>query len=611
MQKETYLAGARRWQDEAEKHRRRSALHSNLRGLSFGTAAIATIAGFAGAPPEPSFITATVAGIIFIVFVMRHARVLEALDLAERWVDVHEDAVRRLDHEWAQLPDTGEGLVPPDHLYSGDLDLFGKGSVFQRLSVARTRFGRERLAQLLLESDEPTRVRQRQAAVRSLSQESELRLRFEAHALGVVGSQRSGSGVRTRLPPDPGPLLAWAEGPTTLLGSPLLVWGSKLLPLISVLTLTATLMFGLSPYVPLLSLLIQAYVLLRSTPDTGAVFNAVSATEGAFLRYGTLLEIIEQYQSSDPLLAQLRERLTTKAGAPSTAMGRFRNLMSWFDLRHGGLLYPIVNISLLWDLNCSLALERWKQQAGPQLRTWFDTIGWFEALSSLSAFAADEPDVHYPELVDAGTVFEARGLSHPLLPAGRRVKNDVALDATTQALLITGSNMSGKSTLLRAMGVSCVLAQAGCPVTAQNFRVSRLTVATSIRISDSLERGVSHFLAEVSKLKRVVEAATTRAPALFLLDEILHGTNSRERQIGARWVLAELLRLGAIGVVSTHDQELCQLPDALMRQVKLVHLRENVTEGVMTFDYHLYPGPVTSGNALRLMQSVGLGVPLE
>jgi DNA mismatch repair ATPase MutS len=285
--------------------------------------------------------------------------------------------------------------------------------------------------------------------------------------------------------------------------------------------------------------------------------------------------------------------------------------VGWFDLRHNGLLHPLVNVLVLWDIHCTLALERWQKQVGKHLRGWFEVIGWFEALSSLAAFARDEPGAVYPELVSDTVVFDAEGLGHPLIAPGRRVPNDVVLPGPGSALLVTGSNMSGKSTLLRAMGLASVLALAGAPVVARRLRMSRLAPATSIRVADSLEAGVSHFYAEIAKLKRVVDAAKGEAPVLFLLDEILHGTNSRERQIGARWVLAELLALGSLGAISTHDQELCRLPDSMMSTVRLVHLRESVNDGVMSFDYKVYPGPVTSGNALRLMRSVGLDVPLE
>jgi DNA mismatch repair ATPase MutS len=292
-------------------------------------------------------------------------------------------------------------------------------------------------------------------------------------------------------------------------------------------------------------------------------------------------------------------------------MKKFRGLVGWFDLKHNGLVHPLVNLFLLWDVHCAIGLERWQKSVGTKLRFWFEAVGWFEALSSLASYAADEPGTTYPEFVEAEVRYQAKGLNHALLDPKTRVSNDVVLSEVGSALLITGSNMSGKSTLLRAMGVSSVLALSGAPVPAERLILSRLLVRTSIRVADSLEHGVSHFYAEISKLKLVVDDASRGEPVLFLLDEILHGTNSRERQIGARWVLRELLEKGAIGAISTHDQELCRLTPELMNRVELVHLRENVADGRMTFDYRVYPGPVTSGNALRLMRIVGLDVPLE
>ncbi len=607
---EQYAARMLRFQAEAAELGRKSRLISNLRGLCFGSALLSGIAAASGAQPT---LWGSLAGILFVLFlalVALHARVLDALDLAERWGDVNQDAKSRLEHSWQLLPDVGEGLAPKDHLYAGDLDLFGRGSLYQRLCVARTRFGRERLAELLLEPASNTEIRRRQASVRALAEELELRQRFEAHALGVIGTRRGKDAAkRVRQAPNPAPLLSWAEAEPSLLSDALSVWGARVLPPVTLGVVCGVSYFHVPAIWLAVSIALHAIVIVRSLRETNRVFGAVSATEGAFLRYGTLLELIERHGLPDPLLSELRERLGSDESAPSVAMARFRRLVGWFDLRHNGLVHPLVNLFLLWDLNCALGLERWQRAVGKRLRGWFDVVGWFEALASLAAFAADEPGLCYPELEES-TLFEAEGLAHPLLPAEKRVANTVLLRGPGHALLVTGSNMSGKSTLLRAMGVSTVLALAGAPVTATRFRLSRLRVATSIQVADSLEHGVSHFFAEIQKLKRVVDLAHSSGPVLFLLDEILHGTNSRERQLGARWVLAELIRKGSLGAISTHDQELCHLPPEQMECVELVHLRESVEDGRMTFDFRVYPGPVTSGNALRLMRIVGLDVPL-
>lgn len=607
-----YEQRIRTTQAEVDQLSARSRLLSNLRGLSFGVFAVSAIAALADSSPQVTGPLALLGLAAFAVLVVAHMRLLDALDLAERRVDVNRDATLRLRRDFRNLTDKGEGLSPPEHPYAHDLDLFGSGSLFQRLSVARTRFGRERLAELLLAPASLEEARGRQGAIRALAERLDLRQEFEAHALGIAGTVRDRDAtVRVRSAPNPEPLLRWAESEPALVTNAAVVWGSRLLPPLTLASIVGYFAFQLSGLFAALGLVLQLLLILRTGRETQRVFAAVSASEGAFLRYGTLLELIENLNAEDPLLRALSARLETTAGKPSVAMAKFRNRVGWFDLRHNGLVHPIVNLATLWDIHCTLALEHWQRETGKQLRGWFDVIGWFEGLSSLAAFAGDEPGLTYPELVDGPAVFEATALSHALLPPTRRVANDVTLEGPGYALLITGSNMSGKSTLLRAMGVATVLALAGAPVTAARLRISRLQLGTSIRVSDSLEHGISHFFAEILRLKSVVKAARGDAPVFFLLDEVLHGTNSRERQIGARWLLAELLRQGALGAISTHDQELCRLPDALMERVRLVHLRESIVNGEMTFDYKVYPGPVVSGNALRLMRQVGLDVPLE
>jgi DNA mismatch repair ATPase MutS len=340
------------------------------------------------------------------------------------------------------------------------------------------------------------------------------------------------------------------------------------------------------------------------------VFGAVSSTQGAFLRYGPMFQLIERLSLSSELVGSLQAGLRQSEVAPSVAMRRFERILGWFELRHSGLIHPVANFFLLWDAHCLLRLEGWQRAAGRHARRWFHALGEVEALSAFAGLSFDEPGFAWPEIAEGPARFEARGLGHMLLPSGFRVDNDVSLTEPGRALLVTGSNMSGKSTLLRAMGTATVMALAGAPVCARTLRISPLTLRTSLRISDSLAKGVSHFYQEVSRLKGALDATELGTPVLFLLDEILHGTNSEERQIGARWILAELLQRGAIGAVSTHDIALCRLPDALMSRVEQAHFRESVENGKMTFDYRLRPGPVTGGNALRLMRLVGLPVPL-
>ncbi|HTQ43490.1 MAG TPA: DNA mismatch repair protein MutS, partial [Polyangiaceae bacterium] len=263
----------------------------------------------------------------------------------------------------------------------------------------------------------------------------------------------------------------------------------------------------------------------------------------------------------------------------------------------------------MWDVHCAAALLRWRARAGAHVRDWLEALAEVEALASLGGFAHEHPSFVFPELAPE-TMVEARGLGHPLIADDKRVGNDVRLPSAGRALVVTGSNMSGKSTLLRAIGVNVVLANAGAPVCATSARMGPTRIATSMRIDDSLEQGVSHFYAELRRLKRVIDLAqeTGRAPVLFLLDEILHGTNSRERVLGACAVVKELLARGALGAVSTHDLGITALEKELGGLVENVHFEEQVRGEEMSFDYVLRPGIVQSSNALRLMRAVGIDV---
>lgn len=609
MKEALYRARGERFSKQAEAWAARSRLLSNLRGLAFVALLAAALTAVFGDAAAIAGAIALVSALAFTVLVVWHARVIAAEEHASRFARVNEDSLARVTGRWRALPEDGRELKPSGHAYADDLDVLGHASLFQRINVAHTRYGQTRLAELLLSPSSIEDAKARGASVRALASEIELRQSFEALSLGIAPPQKPGRDRRVN-PPNPEPLLRWAEAETELEKRVALVWAARIVPFMTLGGLVAAWHFGKPIYWFTVPFVLAVFLIAITRESTGRVFGAVSTTEGAFLRYGGLLELLERMQLETQLFASLRDRLLGGPSRPSQSMQEFSRKVGWFDLRHNGLIHPIANVLLLWDIHCVLALEAWQRRSGKAARGWFKAIGEFEALSSLAGLAHDEESFSFPDLSDE-TEFVAQGLGHPLIDAPHRVPNDVSLPQGGTTLLVTGSNMSGKSTLLRAMGLSAVLAYAGGPVCATRLRLGYFQVCTSVRVSDSLEQGVSHFYAEINKLKAVVDASLRPQPAFFLLDEILHGTNSRERQIGARWIMSELIRHGALGAVSTHDMGLCELSPDLMTRVTLVHFRESVEGDEMTFDYKLRPGPVSAGNALRLMQLIGLDVPLQ
>ena len=345
------------------------------------------------------------------------------------------------------------------------------------------------------------------------------------------------------------------------------------------------------------------------------IFRQIDSGEKQLQRFAEMLALIEAWPVSAPALVTLQQQLSVGGHRAHEQLTRLRRRLDLADLRFSQLPYGIIQALILWDFHVLAALERWQRQVGPHLRAWLDVLAQFEALCSLATLTFDHPAWTFPHVDPQGPrMVTAVDLAHPLLPAARRVGNDVELGPEGTFLLVTGSNMSGKSTLLRAIGVNLILAQSGAPVCAGRLELPPVVVETSMRIDDSLADGVSLFLAELKRLKSIVEQAgdcdAPGQPALvFLLDEILHGTNSRDRQIAVRRVIDRLLAQHAIGAISTHDLELAAAP-SLASACRAVHFRETFvgegSERKMTFDYRLRPGIASTTNALELLDMVGL-----
>jgi DNA mismatch repair ATPase MutS len=320
-----------------------------------------------------------------------------------------------------------------------------------------------------------------------------------------------------------------------------------------------------------------------------------------------VLARFERESFASPRLAAIRAALTSAGQPPSQQIRMLRRLVDLLNSRQNQLFAPIAAVAL-WSAQVAFAMERWRQRSGPHLPHWLDGIGEFEALCSIAGYAYEHPDDPFPEICDEGAVFEGEEVAHPMLPAAQAVRNTVALGPSCQMLLVSGSNMSGKTTLLRTVGVNTVLALAGAPVRAKRLRVSALATGATLRVQDSLVAGRSRFYAEITRVRAIVGLTAGPRPVLFLLDELLSGTNSHDRQHGAEAIVRGLLDRGAIGLVTTHDLALSAIADRLAPRAANVHFADRFEGGTLVFDYRMRPGVVTTSNALALMRAVGLDV---
>ena len=532
--------------------------------------------------------------IVFLLLAEVQARIARARRRCEQAAALYDQGLARLDDRWAGKGTTGERFLDASHPYAADLDIFGPGSIFELLSRARTRAGEETLAHWLLHPAAPEVVRARQAAV------SELRPRLDLREdLALLGEGvRSGKDAQS--------LAAWATAPPWHVSLWLRATAIALALLAVVTLILWAIGFGALPF--LVALIMGRIFAFRYRAQVGRIVNAVNAAARDLALLSGVLTRLEQERFASPRLVELRAALNLEGIPPSRQIARLNRLIDLLDAQRNAIFVPL-SILLLWPVQLAIAIEGWRQKSGPAVVRWLAAVGDFEALSSLAGHAYERPQDPFPELAEDGTRFEGEGLGHPLIPESRNVRTDLHLSAEgLRVLIVSGSNMSGKSTLLRTVGTNTVLALAGATVRARRLRLSPVQVGASIRIQDSLQAGASRFYAEITRLRQIVELTEVEFPVLFLFDEILHGTNSHDRLIGAEGMVRGLIERGAIGLVTTHDLALARIADKLAPHAANVHFEDHLEGGKMSFDYQLRQGIVQRSNALELMRSVGLEV---
>ena len=634
---------------EAEGHARREHALSNARLALFALGIVmAWLAWHEGLFSGWLLVAPLVA---FLVLASRHDRVIAQRKQALRGMAFYEMGLLRLDDKWQGSGQSGARFLHAEHPYAADLDIFGRASLFELLCTARTGAGEQHLADWLrAPADAPT-VRARQQAVAEMRPRLDLR-----EELAVLGEQTRGA-------IQPESLAAWGRQPITLFTRPERLLVGVLASAAGLAALYYAVSHNIAPF--LLAFGVQQAFARTLTPRIRLVAGAVEKPARDLAVFALLLARIEREPAQSPRLLYLRGLLnvqdtplaasnsrqntpdapnetsgTPQSVPPSARIARLERLAELLEIPHNPLL-KLLDAITQFSTYCVFAIEDWRQRNGVHIGEWIEVVGEFEALGALAGYAYEHPNDPFPEILTAHTpvtpqsdtphanesvILEARGLSHPLLPAASAVRNDLTFSDAQRLFIVSGSNMSGKSTLMRALGTNVVLALAGGPVRAHSLRLIPLRVGASIRTQDSLEAGISRFYAEILRLRQIVDMAdktdttntinTTNTqntqndvpPLLFLLDEILHGTNSHDRLTGAEAVLRALVRRGAVGLVSTHDLALARIADDPAAHALNVHLQDQLLDGKMAFDYHLRPGVVAKSNAIELMRAVGLEV---
>lgn len=527
----------------------------------------------------------------FVALLVRHQHTIDAMRRARLLTAYYRRALDRLEGRWMGRGIPGGEFLTGDHPYGNDLDIVGPSSLFELLCTAHTRIGQHTLASWLLEAAEPETIRARQAAVAELRDALDLR-----EDLALLGEE-----VDRHV--NPHALREWASQPRRFAS----LRSQRVARVLAVLLVLAVASIPWLGFLPTIVVFVTGLVLLSLwRRPLEAVAQAVEEPRRELAVLAHVVARLEQETWHSPLLQSLSATFTDGGEKASHRLARLDRLVYFMELPHNQFFAPVA-IASMWAVHVAHALEQWRTQSGPYVGPWLSAVGSLEALLSLAAYAYEHPDDPFPVIEGGSAKFVAYDLGHPILSDTACVRNDLSLGGTLRLLIVSGSNMSGKSTLLRMAGINAVLAQAGAPVRARELVMSPLRVGATLHVQDSIQAGASRFYAEIARLKQVSDLAD-EAPTLYLFDEILSGTNSHDRRIGAAAVLRVLVERGAIGMITTHDLALTRLVERVGPAADNVHFTDEWRDGRLVFPYRLLPGVVQQGNALRLMASLGLPV---
>ncbi|MBA2563296.1 MAG: hypothetical protein H0V14_10390 [Chitinophagaceae bacterium] len=532
--------------------------------------------------------------IVFVKLVFADNKNKYAIQHTRHLININEDEVKALDDDYYHFAE-GNEFLPKDHFYANDLDIFGRASLFQYINRTTSEMGGNTLAQWLLRPADAGTILKRQIAIKELSAKTEWRQQFQAYGKEQIIKNTT----QQRLS-------IWLNEPDKFLQFKHWMWIRYVLQAIIITVLFLNIFDDLPTRILNIFLLVYAVIAYTISKKVSPIHQQLSKMVAELDVLSDSIQLIEKAQFTSPLLQQLQAQYQQQKSKSSYELNQLKKILERLDLRYNPVVFIPLAIFLLWDLQQVLALEKWKKYNEQNVIQWFDVLGNFEALNSLSTLCFNNAGWSFPLLHDKHFFIEGKQIGHPLISKTKRVVNDIFLDKTGELMLVTGSNMAGKSTYLRSVGINIVLAMAGAPVCAKCFILSPVQLISSMRIADNLEESTSTFYAELKKLKTIIDKVNNGERVFILLDEILRGTNSLDRHIGSIALIKQLIKHNAAGIIATHDVELAKMQETYAADILNYHFDVQVSHEELHFDYLLKPGICTSMNASILMKKIGI-----
>ena len=533
---------------------------------------------------------------LFLILVLYHLKIREARERAKILEDINGRYISRIDGTWIEFEDMGKEFIDTSHDYSSDLDIVGENSIFQLLNITNTHTGRKTFANNLLKPlKNKEKIYLRQEAIKELSQKLDLVQEIE------YLTYKNKKDLK-----DPETLIKYAGSKENLFKSRFTKKLIRFMPVL-VISINTFGIFSRSPFMIYLGLgilVVQTSMWLLSMFRNSEVLETVHYLKYNLETYLEVLKLLEKESFSSEELKRITGIMFSQGQSSIEAIKELDKITQLINVRSGGISNLLLNAVFLWDYQCIFLLEKWKEKYGEKVKDWIEGIGEIESLISFSVLNNINTHITFPEIVDGKSRIIAEELGHPLINMGDRVDNDIKLD--NEIFIITGSNMSGKTTFLRTMGINLVLAYNGAGVCAKSMELTLLGIVTSMRIVDDLKGGISTFYGEILRIKRIIDRAEAQDNMIFLIDEIFTGTNSMDRILGAKNVIGNLNKDNIIGMITTHDLELCTLDSK--ERIRNFYFEDKYDGNTIKFDYKIKPGKSTSTNARNLMNLAGIKI---